>query len=89
MLANAEGIDDSFDEVFKLIYAKLYDEWAATNDHSRSRKIHFRIYGESPQELYTKINGLFNQAKNKWRGVFSIDDKIKLKPNPHSPSKNA
>jgi len=29
VLANAEGIDDSFDEVFKLIYAKLYDEWAA------------------------------------------------------------
>jgi len=80
VLANAEGIDDSFDEVFKLIYAKLYDEWTATNDRFRNRKIHFRIYGESPQELYTKINGLFNQARNKWRGVFSIDDRIKLKP---------
>lgn len=30
VLANATGIDDAFDEVFKLIYAKLYDEWAAT-----------------------------------------------------------
>lgn len=80
VLANAEGIDDSFDEVFKLIYAKLYDEWAATNDGRRNRRIHFRIYGESPDELYRKINGLFEQAKNKWRGVFSLDDKIKLKP---------
>lgn len=80
VLANAEGFDDSFDEVFKLIYSKLYDEWAATNDRSRHRKIYFRIYGESPQELYEKINGLFAQAKNKWRGVFGQDDRIKLKP---------
>jgi hypothetical protein len=36
VLANVEGIDDSFDEVFKLIYAKLYDEWAAAaNDRTR------------------------------------------------------
>ncbi len=80
VLANAEGIDDSFDEVFKLIYAKLYDEWAAANDRSRNRKIHFRIYGESPQEVYEKINGLFKRAKEKWRGIFGLDDQIKLKP---------
>ncbi len=80
VLANAEGIDDSFDEVFKLIYAKLYDEWAATNDPSRSKKIQFRIYGESPQELYDKINGLFNRAKDKWLGVFGRDERIRLKP---------
>jgi len=80
VLANAEGIDDSFDEVFKLIYAKLYDEWAATNDPTRSRKIHFRIYGESPHELYEKINGLFQRAKDKWRGIFGRDENIRLKP---------
>lgn len=80
VLANAEGIDDSFDEVFKLIYAKLYDEWAATNDPARNRRIHFRIYGESPLELKDKINGLFNQARNKWRGVFGRDESIRLKP---------
>ena len=80
VLANAEGIDDSFDEVFKLIYAKLYDEWAAANDRTRNHKIHFRIYGESPRELYDKINGLFNRAKDKWRGIFGQDEKIRLKP---------
>mgnify|MGYP001309438830 CR=1 FL=1 len=80
VLANAEGIDDSFDEVFKLVYAKLYDEWAAMKDPTRHRRIQFRIYGESPQELYNKINGLFNSAKNKWRGIFGLDEKIRLKP---------
>ncbi|MFH1861436.1 MAG: N-6 DNA methylase [bacterium] len=80
VLANAEGIDDSFDEVFKLIYAKLYDEWAAANDPSRNRRIHFRIYGESPRELYDKINGLFYLAKGKWRGIFGRDESIRLKP---------
>jgi len=80
VLANAEGIDDSFDEVFKLIYAKLYDEWAAENDRTRNRKIYFRIYGESPRELYEKINGLFHRARDKWRGIFGVDDRIRLKP---------
>src|SRR5208282_4573471 len=80
VLANAEGIDDSFDEVFKLIYAKLYDEWAANNDPARNRHIHFRIYGESPQELYEKINGLFASAKNRWRGIFGSTERIMLRP---------
>jgi type I restriction enzyme M protein len=80
VLANAEGIDDTFDEVFKLIYAKLYDEWAATNDPARNRRIQFRIYGESPGEMYDKTNGLFNRAKDRWRGVFGRDEAIRLKP---------
>lgn len=80
VLANAEGIDDTFDEVFKLIYAKLYDEWAATNDPARNRQVQFRIYGESPTELYDKINRLFVQAKDKWRGIFGLDDRIRLRP---------
>lgn len=79
VLANS-GVD-SFDEVFKLIYAKLYDEWAAGNVRSRNKLVHFRIYGESPKELYEKINGLFDEAKQKWKGVFSELDKIELTPN--------
>ncbi|MBA4348630.1 MAG: hypothetical protein C0415_01380 [Thermodesulfovibrio sp.] len=78
VLANA-GVD-AFDEVFKLIYAKLYDEWAAKNVRSRKGRINFRIYGESPQELYEKINNLFNDARTKWKGVFSPMDKIELLP---------
>lgn len=72
---------DAFDEVFKLIYAKLYDEWAAKNQKIRKGKIEFRIVGESPEELYEKINGLFEKASDKWRGVFSPLDKIELTGN--------
>lgn len=71
---------DAFDEIFKLVYAKLYDEWSAKNQKSRKRKIEFRIVGESPEELYEKINGLFEKASDKWRGVFSPLDKIELNP---------
>ena len=81
VLANAKGIDDSFDEVFKLIYAKLYDEWAAVNLPTRKRKIQFRIYGESPDELYTKINNLLREASKKWKGVFATSEKINLTAN--------
>jgi type I restriction enzyme M protein len=30
---------NAFEEVFKLIYAKLYDEWAAENDPRRKRLV--------------------------------------------------
>ena len=81
VLANAKGIDDSFDEIFKLIYAKLYDEWAAVNLPARGRKLQFRIYGESPEELKTKITNLLREAARKWKGIFSQTENIVLTPN--------
>lgn len=81
VLANAKGIDDSFDEIFKLIYAKLYDEWAAVNLPARHRKLQFRIYGESASELKSKITGLLRDAAKKWKGIFSSNEDIKLSDN--------
>ena len=81
VLANAKGIDDSFDEIFKLIYAKLYDEWAAVNLPARNRKLQFRIYGESTSELKAKITGLLRDATRKWKGVFEVNESIKLSDN--------
>lgn len=76
VLANS-GVD-AFEEVFKLIYAKLYDEWKAQR---RSGKfVEFRASGETHLQLYDKINGLFNDAKSKWQGVFAAGDKIDLSP---------
>ena len=78
--ANAKGVDDSFDEAFKLIYAKLYDECCAIIDPDRNRELEFRNYGEKEDILYKKINDLFIRAKEEWQGVFNRDDKIKLRP---------
>jgi len=78
VLANA-GVD-AFEEIFKLIYAKLYDEFSANTKSERKKKILFRIYGESNVELFDKISMLFEQAKEQWKGIFADEDKIKLTP---------
>ena len=76
VLANA-GVD-VFEEVFKLIYTKLYDEMLGIRD--KSRNLEFRNYGETDAELKDTIQNLFDRAKNKWAGVFAEDDRIKLTP---------
>jgi len=78
VLANA-GVD-AFEEVFKLVYAKLYDEWAAMNEPDRKRAIEFRVGTQINRDLYTKINGLFQDAKRQWPGAFAQSDKIELTP---------
>jgi len=80
VLANA-GVD-AFEEVFKLIYAKLYDEWNASRPSKKKHFLEFRIGGSTPHELYERINGLFHKAKKQWPGVFLADEKIELEP-PH------
>lgn len=76
VLANA-GVD-VFEELFKLIFTKLYDEMESGRD--KKRHLEFRNYGDTETELRTKIQRLFNEAKEKWEGVFSTDDKIILTP---------
>ena len=78
VLANA-GVD-VFEEVFKLIYTKLYDEMESGRDHSRT--LEFRNYGDTDDDLKANIQKLFEKAKKKWPGVFSSDEKITLTP-PH------
>lgn len=77
VLANA-GVD-VFEEVFKLIFTKLYDEWAsARKGQSSKRQLQFFNSGQTETELKDKIQGLFNAAKKKWPGVFKSDEKITL-----------
>jgi len=76
VLANA-GVD-AFEEVFKLIYAKLYDEWRAARPGGKYPQ--FRVLDEDEQSLYNRINGLFKAAKEQWRGVFLEGEKIDLTP---------
>jgi len=109
VLANA-GVD-VFEEVFKLIFTKLYDEIKSGNDkvvtdHEIRRKLspeeiadfeklkealedidtsgfrllEFRNTGQSEGELKRKIQRLFDEAKNKWSGVFPDESRIDLSP---------
>ena len=109
VLANA-GVD-VFEEVFKLIFTKLYDEFKSQNDKTvinhflrqsintiiqetdqdyevehpdyemlkkaveginddNFRSMEFRNTGQTPTELKTKIQRLFDDAKDQWKGVF-------------------
>ncbi|MYH80711.1 N-6 DNA methylase [Candidatus Poribacteria bacterium] len=109
VLANA-GVD-VFEEVFKLIFTKLYDEFKSQSDKEfinrllrqsintaiqesdqdyevehpdyeilkravevipddDFRVMEFRNTGQTPTELKTKIQRLFDDAKNQWEGVF-------------------
>lgn len=74
VLANA-GVD-VFEELFKLIFTKLFDEMASGRD--KSRNLEFRNYGDTDSELKEKVQNLFDQAKSKWEGVFDVNAKIQL-----------
>lgn len=76
VLASA-GVD-SFEEIFKLIFAKLYDELICERDPSAYLK--FRNSGDTDFELKEKIQGLFDDAKKKWEGIFTAESKILLSP---------
>lgn len=74
VLANA-GVD-VFEELFKLIFTKLFDEMES--GRNKTRHLEFRNYGDTETELKEKIQKLFDKAKEKWEGVFSVDSKIEL-----------
>src|SRR4030042_2557242 len=68
-----------FEEVFKLIYAKLYDEDQARNFRP-NKEIHFREYKE-PKKTYAVINDeLFKGAIKEWEDIFNPLSKIDLTP---------
>lgn len=74
VLANA-GVD-VFEELFKLIFTKLYDEMES--GRNRKRHLEFRSYGDTETELKEKIQDLFDCAKIKWEGVFPDKSKLEL-----------
>ena len=76
VLANA-GVD-VFTEVFKLIYAKLYDETEAKFSRS-DNEVLFRKY-KDPTKTYRVINDLFKHASKKWPGTFQEQENINLRP---------
>jgi len=75
VLANA-GVD-VFNEIFKLIYAKLYDETEAKTrtDH----EVYFRR-SKDPKITYDTINRLFKESAERWPGIFQRQENIELLP---------
>ncbi|MBI1919957.1 MAG: N-6 DNA methylase [Geobacter sp.] len=76
VLANA-GVD-VFEELFKLVFTKLYDEMESGRD--KKRHLVFKNYGDTETELKAKIQELFDKARGKWEGVFPEGAKIDLTP---------
>lgn len=76
VLANA-GVD-VFEELFKLVFTKLYDEMEGGRD--KKRHLVFKNYGDTETELKAKIQDLFDRARAKWEGVFPDGAKIELTP---------
>ncbi len=75
VLANA-GVD-VFEEVFKLIFTKLYDElFCYRGDYPHIR---FRNTNTASQ-LKANLQALFDEADAKWEGVFAPGEKLKLTP---------
>lgn len=73
----ASGVD-SFEEIFKLLFTKLYDEQICANDTTAF--LQFRNYGETDNKLKEKIQKLFEKACDKWQGIFPESSKILLTP---------
>ncbi|MDD2666648.1 MAG: N-6 DNA methylase [Methanocellales archaeon] len=66
----------AFDEIFKLIYAKLYDEWKGINDPNY--QLEFFVGDRSPEQVKRAITNLLDGAKRTWAGVFEPTDRIEL-----------
>jgi|GEM_PF-203843 len=76
-LVLADSGVDEFNEIFKLIYAKIYDEKIAAEDRRRKQEVEFKKYAD-PELTYDVINNLYRKACEKWPGVFE-EPNIKLR----------
>lgn len=65
-----------FNEIFKIIFAKIWDEKQAIEVRA-DQSLEFKWYKDS-ELTYERINHLFKQAASEWKGVFDENDKIKL-----------
>lgn len=77
-LALAGSGANVFEEIFKLIYAKLYDEKLA-RERRENQEVLFRKC-KQPEKTYEVINGLFRDAIKEWPDTFEITDRIRLSP---------
>lgn len=76
-LANA-GVN-AFDELFKLFFAKLHDEYRPRAKPGDA--VEFRVPTGAPETVYRRFNDLFQAAKRRphWDQIFDPGDVLKLR----------
>lgn len=68
---------DTFNEIFKIVFAKLYDE--RVNLYNDDAVAQFKLgVSENSTTAVKRVRGLFEDAKNKWRDVYNPGDTIEL-----------
>lgn len=75
-LVLADSGKDEFNEIFKLIFAKIWDEKEAL-EHRANQEIQF-TKALDPVITYERINNLFKKACNEWPGIFKEGEDIEL-----------
>lgn len=82
-LVLADSGKDEFNEIFKLIFAKIWDEKQA-EDVRKDKTVEFGQVVNSktgfpdPDLTYDRINGLFHKACEEWPGIFRQGEDIEL-----------
>lgn len=75
-LVLADSGKDEFNEIFKLIFAKIWDEKEAVENRT-NQEIQF-IKALDPEITYERINNLFKKACEEWPGIFKEGEDIEL-----------
>ena len=75
-LVLADSGKDEFNEIFKLIFAKIWDEKEAL-ENRKDKTVEF---GKAldPDITFDRINGLFKKACEEWPGIFKENEDIEL-----------
>jgi type I restriction enzyme M protein len=68
---------DTFNEIFKVVFAKLFDERVNLFNAKAPAKFKMGLT-ESPATVAKAVRDLFEQAKKKWRDVYQPADVIEL-----------
>ncbi len=77
-LVLADSGADEFNEIFKLIFAKIWDEKEAQENPRREKTVEFRK-SLDPEITYDRINKLFHSACEEWPGIFREGEDIELR----------
>jgi type I restriction enzyme M protein len=75
-LVLADSGKDEFNEIFKLIFAKIWDEKEALEN--RKNKVVEFSKALDPDITFDRINGLFHRACEEWPGIFKPGEDIEL-----------